>query len=411
LPEASPKASNDRLRARAIAAFEHGLRACDPTRLVRAALIGHHEDFFVIAIGKAAFSMAAGVSRMRAGILVAPRGYAGRGRERIAPARWQILEAAHPIPDAGSVRAGTRIVEFVHSHAQGPFCVLLSGGASSLFCSPNAGLSLATLRRIHAALLSAGLSIGEINAVRARLEQLKGGGLRRLAPSARWRTLLLADVMDNDASVIGSGPTLHDSSSYAQAAAILRKAGLGRYVKHLRKSWPTKRIPRSASARILADYRTLGHSAGRFLRVPFRPNVPDAVPALAQYFVRQMRHRRSLVACSEPRLNIGPAGRGGRAQHLALLVAREIAGLADCVFFSAGSDGIDGNTDAAGAVVDGTTWINAHRLGLEPEYALRRFDAYPVLDRLGVLVKTGPTGNNLNDLHIVLSRKKTNRAG
>lgn len=392
---------NERLRARAIAAFHAGLRACDPTRLVRAALAESRDSLFVIAAGKAAWSMAAGVPRVRAGILVAPRGY-GRLRRRLAAAPWQLIEAAHPIPNAASLRAAKRIAELVRSHPEGPFCLLLSGGASSLVCSPNAGLSLATLHRIHAALLNAGLSIAEINTVRKRLEQLKGGGLRRLAPQARWQTLLLSDVTDNDASVIGSGPTLPDSSSYAQATRLLRKASLDRYVKHLRRAWPTKRMSGSHSAKILADYRTLGRSAAQFLHIPFRKKVPDALPTLAQYFARQLRARRPMVACSEPRLAFARAGRGGRAQHLALLVAREIAGLSGCLFFSAGSDGIDGNSDAAGAIVDGSTWSHANSLGLNPQAALRRFDVYPVLEQLGALVKTGPTGTNLNDLHILL---------
>ncbi len=392
------------LPSRARAAFDAAVRACDPEPLVRHALrdFARLEPVTVLAIGKASAAMARGVPRVRGGLVVVGRGSPlARGGTRVN--RCEVIEGSHPIPDKWSFQAGRRVLRLMEEAACTRVVVLLSGGASAMAVFPARGVTIGELAAVTKRLLASGLPIADINCVRRHLDGTKGGAL-----GARFFTILhtlaLSDVVGDDAAVIGSGPTVPDPTTAEDAARIMRSVGLGRYARLAQESSKERDFDQPVRFTVIANHERLARAAGENLGIEVRTGVVEPVARLAADYGRRLRAGRSLVAAGEPTLMVrGKQGRGGRAQQLALMVAREIAGRAKVCFLAAGSDGIDGPTDAAGAIVTGETWPEAKRRGLCPARALARRDAYPVLDALGALVRTGPTGTNVGDLHVLLA--------
>lgn len=354
-------------RARCESAFHAALRACDPAALVSRAnaALPIASPIVALAVGKAALAMARGAPPVVRGLAIAN---ADDGRP--LPVGWRKLIARHPVPDASSVAAGMAALSLVESaNERDTLLALISGGASSLIEVPAPDVTLDDLVTRTSQVMASGATIQELNRVRAELSALKGGKL-----AARSRvpivTLVISDVVGDDPRVIGSGPTIRDGDRVDVIATIDR---FGIEVE-----------------RALAEAGVDAHR----LHDPLVGDVHEVAKALGH-------ERGTFVAWGEPttRLPNNP-GVGGRAQQLALELARVLRGRDRCAFV-AGSDGIDGTSRAAGAFIDGTTWDAIATAGISPDDALARCDASTALDAVGALFVTGPTGVNHADVVIV----------
>ncbi len=364
----------------------------------------------VIAAGKAAVAMAqaaqgiAGLG-VRNGLIVTRASSVIDGFERI--------EAGHPVPDERSRAAAERALEIAEGlGADDTLLFLLSGGASALLAAPVAGVTLDDKRRLTEVLLRRDLDIEQINTVRRQLSRIKGGGLARAAAPARVVTLAVSDVRGDLPEVIGSGPTVGATSSAGgalAALAVLEDADLLDTVPaairaHLENAAP-QALDVEPEYHVIANLADAldaarAHAESLGLRVRVLGRVLDlTVERAAALLADELGSARRdgidlLVAGGEPTVEVRGQGRGGRAQQLALTFALE-AKHGDYAALIAGTDGSDGPTDAAGALVGPETPARGARR------ALARNDAYPFLDAAGALLKTGPTSTNVNDLALV----------
>jgi glycerate 2-kinase len=394
-----------------------------------------NQNLSIVAAGKAAWLMAMGLERpesramlpkgtaLAAGLVAGPR-----GDDSKLPPSLEWFDASHPSPNALSEAAGRRALALAEeSRSRGGLIVLLSGGASSMLAVPAAGLSLADKVRTANALMNAGVPIADLNCVRKHLSAVKGG---RLAASAqRTLTLAISDVhgpIADDPAVIGSGPTVGDPTTSSDALAIVRRAGLmellpAQVVAHLERG--DNETPKPDDPRLVqSTYEVIGNrqiameGAARAARsrgytvsiidAPTSGEAREAGTAFATLAFRDPGGRPlCLIASGETTVHVRGAGRGGRNQEFALGALRVIdhhSQIGVAALGSAGTDGIDGPTDAAGAVVDVTTSARATERGLRPEAALAANDAYDFFAPLGDLIMWGPTGTNVGDLHIML---------
>jgi len=384
----------------------------------------------VIAAGKAAGPMIRACLAVSArlparAMVVAPEPVEG------LPPLVECYLGSHPTPGAGSVAAGGRALEIAADvPGTGVLLLLLSGGASSLLELPADGLTIEDLRRTTGLLLRAGADIGALNAVRKHLSRVKGG---RLAEAVRGRTFALAvsDVVGDDPSVIGSGPTVADPTTYGDALDVLaRFGGHASYppavVTALERGagGDCAETPKPGSALLshsstiiiaaLADAldgaRREAEARGYDAQVHPAPVTGEAEHAAAAYAnrlpsaVRGAARPQCVLSGGETTVTVGGRGRGGRNQEFALALAVPLAsrgGLA--VVASIGTDGIDGPTDAAGALVDTTTVARAASAGLgQPQAYLDDNDSYTFFHALGDLIVTGPTTTNVGDVQVAV---------
>jgi hydroxypyruvate reductase len=388
----------------------------------------------VIAVGKAAPFMAdafcriAG-SRVRSGIVI------GTHLPIDLPAGLTWMASSHPLPDERSVIAGRRALEVAReTQPQETLVVLLSGGASALMAVPAGELTLEDKRITVNTLLKGGADITALNTVRKHLSAVKGG---RLAAAAAGPTLCLAisDVVGDDLSVIGSGPTVPDPSTFSDAwgyierlgvrgripaaAAAYLNAGLAGEVEETPKPGDVRfqrSVARVVGGRMNAmdGAREAAHALGYEVITILDPIVGearDAGPALferARALAAAHHHPVCVMASGETTVRVMGTGRGGRNQEMALAVAphlEKVPGTFSAVAFaSIGTDGIDGPTDAAGAHADNTTASRARQLSLDPAAYLGDNNAYAFFQALGDLVMAGPTTTNVGDVQIVLFR-------
>jgi hydroxypyruvate reductase len=403
------------------------------------ALLADASRIFLLAAGKAALGMANELAtrlgaKIHDALAIVPAssqgsvsesrgGTFGAAREAI-----RIIAAAHPLPDASSQHAALAALE-IASHA-GPGDLLLfalSGGASSLMAAPAAPVTLADKIAINAALLGSGASIRELNIVRRHLSTIKGGGLLR-ACGGRVLSLILSDVAQNDLATIGSGPAAADPTTFADAVAVLKRRGLwGRAPETIRDRLergaagevaetvkPGDPLLRRADNFVIGDNRTAleaaigaavvaGYVVDRWRDL--HGEADDVARALSAHLAAIESARVCVIAGGEPVVTVRGRGRGGRAQQAALAMALELDRLGRdrrIMALFAGTDGIDGPTDAAGAFVSPRTVERAREAGLDPGTALKRNDAYPLFAALGDLLMTGPTGTNVSDIFIGL---------
>ena len=387
----------------------------------------------LLAVGKAAESMAAALGggvrpQVRSGLVVAPRVGAGWRGPIVA------LEAAHPVPDARSVEAGRAALALAAGvGADETLVVALSGGASALAAVPAPGLSIDDKGQATAALLARGAAIDQLNCVRKHLSALKGGWLAARCPG-RVVTLALSDVVvpvENDPGVIGSGPTVADPTSFGDALRAIdaldaRGAVPQAVVAHLERGaaggiveTPKPDAPglRRAHWWLVGDRRDAMAGAGLAAeRLGYRvevieePTLGEARVAGERFAGRAERLARRapgpacVIASGETTVRVRGRGRGGRNQELAVGAAAALAALGSpALVASIGTDGVDGPTDAAGGVADtGTVARCANRALGSPEAWLADNDTYRLLEALGDLLKTGPTGTNVGDLQVAL---------
>jgi hydroxypyruvate reductase len=385
----------------------------------------------VIAVGKAApfmadtFARLAG-ERIRGGIVI------GTHLPIELPRQFEWIPSGHPLPDERSVAAGRRALELARrTRSEDTLVVLLSGGASALMAVPADDLTLEDKRIAVNALLKAGADITALNTIRKHLSAVKGG---RLAAAAAGATVCLAisDVVGDDLSVIGSGPTVPDPSTYQDAWNYIERFGVEGLLtdaarRYLRAGLdgridetPQPGDPRLARAvtRVIGGRFDAMKGAAESARalgyeviVTDEPIVGDA-RTMGPVFLDRARtlaagRRRPLavLASGETTVKVAGKGKGGRNQEVALSVARTLAlESREMALGSFGTDGIDGPTDAAGAYVDTTTIARATRQSLSPEAYLDDNNAYAFFQRLDDLIMTGPSTTNVGDIQIVLFR-------
>jgi glycerate 2-kinase len=384
---------------------------------------------YVCGAGKAVVAFAIGLvhslgDRLHSGLVVTKRGHT----ETCDP-RVRILEAAHPVPDLTSQDAAIELERFLGEiTADDVVFFLLTGGASALLAAPIEGISLADKQAVTRLLLASGADIHAMNAVRKHLSRLKGGNVARLVSPAHLVTLAVSDVIGDDPDSIGSGPTVPDPTTFSQAVTILRQRGLYEQLPssvriHLELGVEGQRpeTPKrgdecflntrfSVLARLEHALDAIEQEASRgevFVHRLADPLEGD-VEACATRLLGALDHlaaspiRPALVlAGGEPTVVPSAAGKGGRMQHLALLLASALEGRTGLIGLAAGTDGTDGPTDAAGAFFSGDTTARARALGLDPERHRRAFNAYPFFAALGDLLMTGPTGTNVMDIVMI----------
>ena len=392
-------------------------RRCVATSLRERPLAG---DWHVVAVGKAAGAMACGAldalgARVIGGRVIVPAGHLPPGFPRDTTA-LRVLESAHPVPDERSLAAGEELIDYVTGLPRSAQVLcLVSGGASSLVEAPLPGVGLADLQRFNRWALGAGVPIGTVNALRRRLSRLKGGGLAALIGERRAVALLISDVPGDDPHIIGSGllhagPDERDVSGNQAAlpddiAGICKRADAVRPVAARGRRIPVRMVAtlRQACAAGAAAARAQG-SAAKIARIRF---AGDAAGLGVRFARNVLRAPAGTVHIwggeSTVRLPDRP-GRGGRNQHLALSAALTLEHAGDGWLLAAGTDGIDGASDDAGALVDAWTCQRGRDGGFDPHVSLAAADSGSFLDASGDLVYTGATLTNVGDLVLGLRR-------
>ncbi len=425
---------NDALRERAIEVFRAGVAAADPFASTATALgemrlpVGPAGWVAVFAVGKAAFGMAAAASSGAGGDVQASDVLLVVHDEAALLGDLPALRSGHPLPDARGLAAAREIERRAAALGEGDLAlVLISGGASALLPAPAPGIGLDDKLETTRQLLRGGATIHELNAVRKHLSTTKGGGLLRQLRPAGVVTLALSDVIDDDPSVIGSGPTAPDPSTFEDALAVLERFGaLETCPAPVRERFeagargeleetpkPGDPIFDDAVYRIVGGNRTsvraMAAACGEGVEVepaPLEGEAREVAVALAKRFAATAP--RAWVAGGETTVTVRGAGKGGRNQELALAFALEaargpLADRHDWVFLAAGTDGRDGPTDAAGAIVDASTVVRMRNAGAAPAAALEDNDSYRALNAGGALLRTGATGTNVADVAVFLS--------
>jgi hydroxypyruvate reductase len=365
-------------------------------------------------------------TRLTGGLVVVKTGHS------LPTKRVTVLEAGHPIPDRAGLQAAGELRELVRDlTSRDLLFVLLSGGASSLLPAPVPGVTLADKQRTTRLLLRSGATIQEVNSVRKHLSSLKGGGLAA-ATKARIVSLILSDVIGDDLGSIGSGPTAPDPTTFADAFAVLQKRGIwkgapvsvrrqllqGRQGAVPETLKPGSRRFDRVQNEIIGSNRGMLDAVTRaarkaglrtvLLSTPVTGEAREAAKQLAVLAgpiakgTGVLRRPCCVVAGGETTVTVTGRGKGGRAQEFAAAAAFEIAGIPKVWMAAVGTDGTDGPTDVAGAVVSGETVARSNTLGVNLRSALNRHDTYPALKALRCHVRTGPTGTNVNDLYLLL---------
>jgi hydroxypyruvate reductase len=421
-------AAQQKIRDDARKAALEAIEAVLPEKAVQKALEG--EEFrrlaglkgklVLVAIGKASWRMAKAVAdslggRLDGGVVVTKYGHSMG-----SIAGLEIYEAGHPVPDENTLAGTEKALEKVMSLNQNDTVIfLISGGGSALFEKPREGVSLEDIANVTEQLLASGADIVEINTIRKRLSAVKGGRFARIAAPARVFAVVLSDVLGDRLDSIASGPAHPDGTTTAQALQVVEKYGLRLkpgFMDALKEETPKEL---SNVTTVITGSVTALCSAAAFAvkRLGYKPmllsTTLDCEAREAGTFIasvaREIRTSGNpidppcaVIVGGETVVHLRGKGKGGRNQELALAAALGIRGLDEVALISVGSDGTDGPTDAAGGLVDGTTAETLQGLGIDAEAALAENDSYHALDACGSLVRTGPTGTNVNDVAILL---------
>ncbi len=444
------RGSSRGLRKHALTILRAALKAADPIEAVRRHLsadgrtlvaggrryrLGDFRSIYVIGAGKASAAMAAAVERLlgrrvRGGVVNVKYGHLARVR------RIELNECGHPFPDSNGVRGAARIVEIARQAGEEDLVIcVISGGASALMALPAAPITLEEKQTVTKLLLASGASIHEINAVRKHISAVKGGQLARLAAPAGVLALLLSDVIGDDLDVIGSGPTAPDRSSFADAKRVLDEYSVWeavpaavreRILSGLRGEIPETPKPgdevfsRTQNLVIGSNRLAVDAAAQAARRLGYHTLVLSTLiegetrdvarmhAAIAREIIasgRPLTPSACLISGGETTVTLRGDGLGGRNQEFALAAAIDLASCQHVVVLSAGTDGTDGPTDAAGAMADGATVARAAALGLDARRFLANNDSYHFFQPLGDLLVTGPTGTNVMDVRLILVGK------
>jgi hydroxypyruvate reductase len=432
------------------AIIQSALEAADPFKSVISSIIiekdhleicGQSYDLrkidriLVVGMGKAVGAMAAAVTdrlgeAIHSGVIVAKHEVT---QHDISP-RIKIVYGDHPIPSDRSIASADSVIDFLKESTDDDLIIcLISGGGSALVAKPINGITITELQQLTDALLKSGARIQEVNTIRKHIDAIKGGGLAKIAGNATMEALIVSDVLGDDLSMIASGPTCGDETTYAEAFSILDKYGLiektpqkiidtieagilGRIAETLKpgdKILATKQnhIIASLTASIqqakkkanelgfetqilsthlVGEAREIGHVAGSILRSLAKTDLILKKPAM-------------MIAGGESTVTIKGDGMGGRNQEIAFGAMPEISGCEKCALIALATDGEDGPTDAAGAYVTGATWDLAIKLGLVAQQFGSRNDTNTFFCAIDHLIMTGPTGTNVNDLMFLIA--------
>ncbi len=373
---------------------------------------------YLVALGKASPAMSRAAAqvlgeRLYAGVAAVPQQGAGE-----PPAHVRFIPAGHPLPDEGSLAAGRAVADLLsQTRPEDLLLALVSGGGSAMLELPPPGVSLEDLRRLNSLLLRSGAPIQEINTVRRALSRIKAGGLAHLAAPARSAALILSDVVGNRISAVASGPTVLRAVPPGAARLVLERYDLWDQAPRPVRAFlsghtrPITRAPRPYNL-IVGSNRQVAEAAAQCAAQLGFPTRVLSYRMQGEAHEQGLRIARSLrrtarPACllmgGETTVTVRGDGRGGRNQELALAAALALEGVRDVAVMSLATDGIDGPTDAAGALVTGESAARARARGLDPHAALQANDSYTLLDALDLLIRTGPTGTNLNDLVVGLA--------
>lgn len=434
------------LRDVAIDIYREALKAVSPLSLIEAALkvepdallvqetvytLRSGQGIHVFGSGKAAIESARAVEkilgvRIAGGLVVS--GYEGKGLEKI-----EAVQGSHPVPTQKSVRAADLLIEKLSALSEDDFFIyLLSGGSSALVEKPISPVTLDDMQETNRLLLEGGVPIAEMNVVRKHLSLVKGGRIGALT-SAKGAVLVVSDVIGDGLDTIGSGPFFPDPSSYRDARDILLQYGLWQRVPMPVKALITEGIAGTVPETPKEPNRNIGHHiignnllllkrakekaetlgwTAHIMTSRLRGEAREVVKAIISQGEEILETGRPFVppVCllfgGETTVTVRGEGKGGRNQEMCLAALREIRGRKDILLLSAGSDGIDGNSDAAGAIVDCGSHERACTLGLNIEDYLNRNDSNAFFRRTGDLIITGPTGTNVMDMTLLFVGKE-----
>jgi glycerate 2-kinase len=436
-----------RARRLALNCLESALYSVDPNRIIKSRVhlrnsalridqysfdLRKFKHVYVVGGGKASGSMAVALEqiledRITCGLVNVPK--KDKNRTKII----SLHEASHPIPDESGVAGTRRMLKIAEQAEEHDLVIcLISGGGSSLMPLPRGRISIADKKKLTEALLRSGATINEINAVRKHISDFKGGWLAKKAYPATILNLILSDVVGDPLDSIASGPTVPDSTTFKDAIKVLQKYGLWSMapssIKRVLNDGEKGLIPETPKAQdealtkaynvIVGNNRSASLAARESLRkaglntllltATLEGEARQAGIVLAT-IAREVcasgnpvPKPAGLVAGGETTVTVTGKGLGGRNQEIALAASPKLSSLDSVVIASLTTDGVDGPTDAAGAIADGKTLVRAAQSGLAPEHFLLENDSYHFFEKLGDLVFTGPTGTNVNDVSVIV---------
>jgi glycerate-2-kinase len=438
---------NRKARMLALKSLKTALNAADPKQIIKSKVLlknstliveGYPFDLrkfknvYVIGGGKASGSMAEALEQVlgsfiKMGFVNVP--YGSKHKTEII----RLHEASHPIPDEAGVLGTRRMLEIAENAGENDLIIcLISGGGSSLMPLPCGEISIADKREITDALLRCGATINEINTVRKHISDFKGGWLAKRAYPATILNLILSDVVGDPLDFIASGPTVPDSTTFSDAVKVLKKYGLwdkaSASIKKVLSNGEKGVIPETPKANDEAFKKVFNVIVGnnRLASKTAQENLKSEglnTLLLTATLEGEARHvgtmlasiareisvsenpipkPAAIIAGGETTVTVTGKGKGGRNQEIALAAALKISGVDGTVLASISTDGIDGPTNAAGAIADGKTLARAASEGLNPEEHLAENDSYNFFAKLGDLIFTGPTGTNVNDISIII---------
>jgi glycerate 2-kinase len=380
-------------------------------------VLSDYRDIHILSVGKASHAMASPLPGLLSG-----RPFRGLIVTKYItappPPGFEQIAGGHPLPNEASMRAGERALEFLSQvQADDLLICLISGGGSALMTAPNPGVTLDDMQSLTRSLLLCGARVDEINTLRRHLDQLKGGGIACKAHPARIVSLILSDVVGNPLEAIASGPTAPDPTSKGDALYLIQKYGLMEQVPSgiiqalVETPKPGEKVfqrvqnvlvgSNEQAAEAAHDYARAAGLDAMILQTNLQGEARDAAEYICARLREELRLRKRpfcLVAGGETTVTVRGKGRGGRNQELALACAKKISGLEDVLIVSLATDGEDGPSDAAGAVVAGETFKRGTALAMNAADFLTDNDSHQYFSRLGDLLKPGPTGTNVNDL-------------
>jgi len=434
------------LKSHAKVIYKHALSSVDAYELMKKSLklkgnilsingqsefnLDRFERIFVLGSGKASVPMASATEnilkeRISDGLIITKYGYHRRLK------RLDVIEAGHPVPDGSSITAANKVVDLLRKSGRNDLIIyLLSGGTSALYCAPETGLSLEDKQEVTRLLLNSGANITEINIVRKHLSKVKGGKSGELAYPATVINLILSDTIGNNVSTTGSGPFAYDETTFSDVLEILKKYSIFEKVPDSVRNFITEGLMKGTGKTIKlksgilrncinhmigdntialesaqSKAQELGYNAAVMTSVleGEAKEVSKALMAIAKevlIYNRPVQKPACLIFGGELTVTVTGKGKGGRCQEFALASTLEIANNKNIVVLSSGTDGTDGPTDAAGALVDNSTLKK--NMESNAEHYLKNNNAYSYLKETGNLIFTGPTNSNVMDIILIL---------
>ncbi len=402
--------------------FDAAVSAAQPSKVIAQHLPAKPKGrVIVVGAGKASAAMAAAFEKAWRskveGLVVTRYGY------RVPTKHIEVVEAAHPVPDAAGQMAASRMLQFVQDLTKDDLVVaLMSGGGSSLLSLPAQGLTLAHKQAVNAALLKSGAPIAEMNVVRKHLSAIKGGRLAQAAFPARVVSLIISDVPGDDLSAVGSGPTVVDPSTFVQARAIITKYALDlplAVTRHLAEALDEtpKLLPHAKAILIASPQKSLLAAAEVARKAGYHPIilgdslegearevgiVHAGIALQAKRFGQPARRPCAILTGGETTVTMRGQGIGGRNVEFLLSLAIKLHGAKGIYAMAADTDGIDGGAEVAGAFIDPDTLSRARTLGLDPAMELANNNGHGFFAKLGDQLISGPTLTNVNDLRVML---------